>query len=204
MAGRPRNFSEPELLKEAAKLFQEHGFDGVSVPQLVDQLSISRQSLYSIYGDKRGLFLKVLEDYASRELEPVVDQLESGDDPLGAIDLIVDSWLKKAESGVACMVTRNMGEELGADVRRAFAKHLNRMSRAIHQGLHRARKLGHLRKRADVEALAGSIIMIGQGVSAVCTSWDSATHIRNAVRATRAMIDTERTAKGRRTSALAS
>src|ERR1700685_3158271 len=63
--GRPRSFDEAEALEKATQVFWSKGYDGVTIDDLVAGMGVGRPSLYSVFGDKRTLFLRVLRDYAA-------------------------------------------------------------------------------------------------------------------------------------------
>jgi len=65
--GRPRNFDESDAVDKAIQVFWSKGYDGVTVDDLVAGMGVGRPSLYSIFGDKRTLFLRVLRAYAERK-----------------------------------------------------------------------------------------------------------------------------------------
>ncbi|CAN5387213.1 TetR/AcrR family transcriptional regulator [soil metagenome] len=65
--GRPRTFDESEALKKATQIFWSKSYDGVAIDDLVAGMGVGRQSLYSVFGDKRTLFLRVLRAYAERK-----------------------------------------------------------------------------------------------------------------------------------------
>ena len=65
--GRPRNFDESAALAKAIQVFWLKGYDGVTIDDLVDGMGVGRPSLYSIFGDKRTIFLRVLHAYAERK-----------------------------------------------------------------------------------------------------------------------------------------
>src|SRR6201987_6325962 len=65
--GRPRSFDELEALEKATKVFWSKGYDGVTIDDLVAGMGVGRPSLYSIFGDKRTLFLRVLRAYAEKK-----------------------------------------------------------------------------------------------------------------------------------------
>ena len=65
--GRPRNFDESAALAKAIQVFWLKGYDGVTIDDLVAGMGVGRPSLYSIFGDKRTLFLRVLHAYAERK-----------------------------------------------------------------------------------------------------------------------------------------
>ena len=62
--GRPRSFDELEALGKATRVFWSKGYDGVTIDDLVAGMGVGRPSLYSVFGDKRTLFLRVLRAYA--------------------------------------------------------------------------------------------------------------------------------------------
>lgn len=62
--GRPRRFDERYALEKATQIFWSKGYDGVTIDDLVAGMGVGRPSLYSIFGDKRTLFLRVLRAYA--------------------------------------------------------------------------------------------------------------------------------------------
>jgi AcrR family transcriptional regulator len=62
--GRPRSFDERGALEKATKLFRSKGYDAVTIDDLVEGMGVGRPSLYSVFGDKRTLFLRVLRAYA--------------------------------------------------------------------------------------------------------------------------------------------
>jgi AcrR family transcriptional regulator len=65
--GRPRNFDEGEALQKATKVFWSKTYDGAAIDDLIAAMGVGRQSLYSVFGDKRTLFLRVLRAYAERK-----------------------------------------------------------------------------------------------------------------------------------------
>lgn len=65
--GRPRSFDEGEALDKATQIFWSKSYDGVSIDDLIAGMGVGRQSLYSVFGDKRTLFLRVLRAYAQRK-----------------------------------------------------------------------------------------------------------------------------------------
>ena len=62
--GRPRSFDERYALEKATQVFWSKGYDGVTIDDLVAGMGVGRQSLYSVFGDKRTLFLRALREDA--------------------------------------------------------------------------------------------------------------------------------------------
>ena len=61
--GRPRSFDEAVAVTRAGALFAELGYEGTSVDDLVRRLEVHRGSLYSAFGSKRALYLRVLREH---------------------------------------------------------------------------------------------------------------------------------------------
>lgn len=62
--GRPRSFDEQQALEAATGVFRSKGYDGVTIDDLVAGMGVGRPSLYSVFGDKRTIFLRTLRAYA--------------------------------------------------------------------------------------------------------------------------------------------
>ncbi len=65
--GRPRGFDENTALAKATQVFWQKGYDGVTIDDLVVEMGVGRPSLYSIFGSKRKIFMRVLQGYAERK-----------------------------------------------------------------------------------------------------------------------------------------
>src|ERR1700761_8869896 len=63
--GRPRSFDESDALEKAIRVFRSKGYDGVTIDDLVAGMGVGRPSLYSVFGDKRAIFLRALRAYAA-------------------------------------------------------------------------------------------------------------------------------------------
>ena len=83
--GRPRSFDETGALEKATQVFWSKGYDGVTIDDLVAGMGVGRPSLYSVFGDKRRIFLRVLKVYAEKKGARAVKALLS---PQGLRDSI--------------------------------------------------------------------------------------------------------------------
>lgn len=75
--GRPRKFDEQEVLGLARDAFWQAGYQATSVEILSEATGLNRPSLYGAFGDKRALFLQVLETYRTANLEGARQMLEA-------------------------------------------------------------------------------------------------------------------------------
>ena len=59
------------LIRSACHLFANRGYDAVGVQELVENVGVTKPTLYHYFGSKEGLFCSILETY----LEPFTNQL---------------------------------------------------------------------------------------------------------------------------------
>src|SRR3954470_19079583 len=60
---RPKQFDPEQAMQEAMEAFWENGYTAPSVHDLLEEMGLNRGSLYGTFGDKKKLFLAVLDKY---------------------------------------------------------------------------------------------------------------------------------------------
>ncbi len=73
--GRPRRFDPQEAIATAQHLFHARGYDAVSVADVTEALGINPPSFYAAFGNKAGLYTRVLDHWASTGAIPLDDIL---------------------------------------------------------------------------------------------------------------------------------
>jgi TetR/AcrR family transcriptional repressor of nem operon len=81
--GRPRAFDEQQVTAAAAALFAARAYDAISVDDLVARLGVHRNSLYKVFGSKRGLYLAAFHHHLASRLTPLLAELATAPDPAG-------------------------------------------------------------------------------------------------------------------------
>ncbi len=79
--GRPRAFDEQEVTAAAAALFAARAYDAISVDDLVARLGVHRNSLYKVFGSKRGLYLAAFRLHLRDRIAPLLANLPAVADP---------------------------------------------------------------------------------------------------------------------------
>ncbi len=72
---RPREFDIEQATEAALEVFWEHGYEGASLPELLEGMQLARGSLYKAFSDKKTLFLSVLERYEVAAVAQAVELL---------------------------------------------------------------------------------------------------------------------------------
>jgi AcrR family transcriptional regulator len=110
--GRPRSFDEHEALEKATRVFRSKGYDGTTIDDLVVGMGVGRPSLYSVFGDKRTIFLRVLKAYAEAKGARAAKALFSP--PTLVDDAEVRQFLQDAVAAGAALVTRRISDGISA------------------------------------------------------------------------------------------
>jgi len=78
--GRPTKSAAIErdqrLIEVATRLFLDRGYDATSLDAVAEAARVSKPTVYSRYGDKRGLFAEVLRREIARWLAPLAEAAE--------------------------------------------------------------------------------------------------------------------------------
>ncbi len=64
---RPRGFEPDAALTAIKEAFWRCGYDATSMRDIEQATGLNKQSLYRLYGDKRGMYLKAIDHYADNE-----------------------------------------------------------------------------------------------------------------------------------------
>jgi TetR/AcrR family transcriptional repressor for divergent bdcA len=73
--GRPRRFDPDQAVTTALQLFHAHGYDAVSVVDVTQALGINPPSFYAAFGNKAGLYTRVLDHWSNTKAIPLADIL---------------------------------------------------------------------------------------------------------------------------------
>jgi len=179
-----KHFDEAAALDRATDLFWRRGYEATSVQDLVDELGISRSSLYATFGTKDRLYQQALLHYCAVEAGPR-HALLTGD---GSVRSAVRALL----AGIArapverpdrrgCLVVNAATERIPADpeTTAAVAAQLGRFEAALHAALRRGQDAGELDPAQDARALARFLVTVVQGMRVVGKATDDAAALRD-------------------------
>ncbi|MBP1894034.1 MULTISPECIES: TetR/AcrR family transcriptional regulator [Paenibacillus] len=61
--GRTKEFDREQVLRKAMIVFWEKGYEGASIPDLLQSMGISRSSMYETFQDKQTLYYEAIQQY---------------------------------------------------------------------------------------------------------------------------------------------
>lgn len=166
---RPRAFNEESVLDNAMNIFWSKGFEATSIQDLVDETGLNRASMYASFGDKKALFLRVLDHYSQKISTERFADLRNIEDGRTAIE---KTFRDAAKTGCGkgrhkgCLMV-NSGMELAPhDPETAAIAHksFRRAEDLFAAALKRAIKQGTISKTKNIRALARFLVGSFQGV----------------------------------------
>lgn len=167
--GRPLSFDREQAIEQALLLFWNHGYEATSLNELTAALNVSPSSIYTAFGDKKGLFLAAVQRYTSGPVnsESIIQRAPTGRDAAfgllraAAIGFTGESTPRGcllASSAISCSATAQDVKDALADMRKAIEASLrNKIKRSI--------KDGSIPAGTDAAALAAHTLAVIQGMS---------------------------------------
>ena len=176
---RPKEFNPDDAIEKAMQVFWHKGYEATSMEDLLSAMDLNRGSLYDTFGDKRQLFLKVLDRYCTTFVGSKFSLLDQPGPALPTLRRFISGMI---EGGLAdpqrrgCLIANTVMElsphekEIAGTLRQA----LNMAEDTFFKVLARAKQQGELKHDKDPRALAhflttmmqGTIVMIKSGAPA--------------------------------------
>ncbi|MGH0029555.1 MAG: TetR/AcrR family transcriptional regulator [Myxococcota bacterium] len=144
--GRPRSFDKRDALERAMRLFWRQGYEKTALSELLDEMGISRQSLYDTFGNKRSLFVQSIEYYRDEHLAQALGLLAREGSPIGNVRAAVRFFERLALGEQGCLVANAMVEVAPHDeeIAELLSETLGLLQTSIRLALERAQRSGEL------------------------------------------------------------
>ena len=176
---RPKEFNPDDAIEKAMQVFWHKGYEATSMEDLLSAMDLNRGSLYDTFGDKRQLFLKVIDRYCHGFVGEKFSLLDQPGPALPTLRRFIHGMI---DGGLAdpqrrgCLIA-NTVMELAAheqDIAGKVCQAMKMGEDAFSKILTRAKEQGELAKDKDPRALArflttmmqGTIMSIKAGASA--------------------------------------
>lgn len=123
--GRPRRFDPDEAVAIAEHLFHARGYDAVSVADVTEALGINPPSFYAAFGNKAGLYTRVLDHWAETRAIPLNDILRADRPVAEALSALLEEAARHyvadpAAGGCLVLEGTRCNDEQAREAARAF------------------------------------------------------------------------------------
>jgi TetR/AcrR family transcriptional regulator, transcriptional repressor for nem operon len=166
---RPREFDEAAVLRAARAAFRAKGYAATSLQDLMDATGLGKGSLYGAFGDKRGLYLRVLAEYAGQGVSDVDAALHGPGTALAALRGYLLDMARWSAAGPSCLLASSTAElaATDADVKACVGETFQALHASLAAAVRRAQDEGDIDPAADAEALAGMLLAVARGMEAL-------------------------------------
>jgi len=160
-------------VQAARDQFWLHGFNGTSLDDLTVVTGLGRGSLYAAFNDKRDLFLRALDDYATTVMGQLLADLrdpdKSGRDRVVDHIRLITKLLTADTKGRGCLMAKSAAE-MGAtdkEVARRVRRWLDGYQRGLSEAIRLAQRDGDIDPDVDPDELALLILALLRGAEAL-------------------------------------
>ncbi|ARU04158.1 TetR family transcriptional regulator [Comamonas serinivorans] len=158
---RPRKFDKATVLQRATRVFWQHGFAASSTDLLLKEMGIGRQTLYNTFGDKRQLYLAVLQAYQEQSLSGHLKRLNTPESPLQGIRQLLRGLAATDDCtrALGCFGVGSVGEFGTSDPELMAQREVIRtvLERRIEARVHEGQELGELDASLNAQETAAFI-----------------------------------------------
>jgi TetR/AcrR family transcriptional repressor of nem operon len=167
---RKRQFDPDELLASAMRLFWEKGYEATSIRDVVEHSGVNQFGIYSLHGDKLGLFLAVLDRYRDEIVSSVFGIVEQPGASLAAIRqyfATLVTYHALILRAMGCLMANTMAESAAGNeaIRERTQRHIERLRAGFSRALTTAVDHGELPPNFDVARTAEFLTVSVQGLA---------------------------------------
>jgi TetR/AcrR family transcriptional regulator, transcriptional repressor for nem operon len=192
VSGRPRNFDIDDVLGRAMLVFWKKGYERAGLVDLEQATGLGRQSLYGVFGDKRGLFLRVVEHYFTHVLKPGIDVLDAPGSARANLERIFGAWEATAAAPEfhGCLVGNSVPEfgSNDAEMCGVLLRKLELLETAFARALRRAKRDAEVPANLDVKNVARSLLTLAQGLAVVARANRDPAFVRSVVQVAHGLL----------------
>ncbi|MCR8656139.1 TetR/AcrR family transcriptional regulator [Paenibacillus endoradicis] len=184
---RRREFDEDNALDAAMQLFWEKGFEATSLSDLTSRMGIQRPSIYSTFGDKKGLFEAALRKYTNSHAAYVRANFQNNSSVKKAFRAFFENMVAKEDEkspNWGCFCINSMVELAPHDEKFAILtrEHQMYLSVIFQETIERGLRSGELDSTINAKGLAQTLVISLIGLTVFMKSRPERVFVDNSVK----------------------
>ena len=169
---RTKSFNKDDVLERAMNLFWKQGFHATSMQDIVQNVGLSRSSLYESFGSKQGLFDQALGNYCRTNREGVKALLSNEKSVKTGIRNLLESSIHCTISDAdkkGCFVVNSTTELVPGDdeMLKALSKNRASFEKVFFEFLQKGQATGEIPPNKDIKTLSGLIYTVFSGLNVI-------------------------------------
>jgi len=171
-AGRPREFDTEQALDAAMHLFWRQGYEATSMQDLLDNMHLSKSSLYQTFGSKHDLFQQCIARYRqmmTSGLQQALDNAPSGKQFIEGFFTTLVEDICNADTRIGCLIM-NTATELAphdATIGKLIKQGADRFASVFQQAVERAQREGDIARNKDSATLGYFLVSNLSGLNSM-------------------------------------
>jgi len=192
--GRAKEFEPKDAIAKAMHLFWKKGYYDTSIRDLVDHTGVNPYGLYSVFSDKRGIFLAAIAQYqetVTREIVTALNRPASARDGIRAAFERAHKLLKPNQGHVGCFMC-NTAIELAPhdkEVAQIVNRHLQRLQAEFLTALTNAQSAKEIAADKDLNALSEYFAAAAYALGMLLRAGMSQAYVRRHIDTTLTLLD---------------
>lgn len=191
--GRHKQFDEGEVLDTAADLFWAKGYGATSTRDLTRETGLAATSIYHTFGDKRAMYLRVLNRYLDKTLRERLTRL-SKHSPRKAIACFLKEMAQASLSDElhrGCMLVNTAIEATGEDVelQHIVAEETRLIEAFFLKHVRDGQAQGEIESSKDPQDLSRTLLAVLMGMRVLARIRPEKTLLEGLVRPALSMLD---------------
>ncbi|MGO2008438.1 TetR/AcrR family transcriptional regulator [Vreelandella alkaliphila] len=184
--GRPLQHEPEAALQAAMNAFWRSGYHHTSLRDLLNDMQLSRSSLYQVYGNKETLFLLALSRYREQLLEQLSCALAKEESAWVFIERLLSRTAQQAQSeqaALGCLIF-NSATELGSSgsaVANAAVESVQSITQFFVTVIEQAQQEGAIPLQRDAQSLAYFLTLSMSGLRMLLKSGASQQHAQQQI-----------------------
>lgn len=167
--GRPREFDPAVAIEAAAKVFWKQGYHATSIDDLCEATGLLRGSLYSAFGDKKGMLLAAIDRYAEKNLARFAESLSSAEPCRESLRSALLYYTRSATvlaGRHGCLVTNTALELLpdDPDVAERVERIFRQMAALLSAAVIRGQSAGIFSAKLDERSVGNLLLCVIEGL----------------------------------------
>lgn len=167
--GRPLSFDRDRALHQAMLLFWQHGYESTSLNDLTTALNVPPSSIYTVFKDKKSLFLETVDLYMSGPVtsKTIIDEAHTGYDAAWGLLQAAAVGFTGADTPAGCLLATSAisCSSAASDVQGKLAEIRQGVEAHLRDKIEQSIKLGHMTAVDEPDALAAHTLAVIQGLS---------------------------------------
>ncbi|CAM4504829.1 MAG: TetR/AcrR family transcriptional regulator [Paenibacillus macerans] len=193
--GRIKEFDREQVLRKAMIVFWEKGYEGTSIPDLLESMGLSRSSLYETFQDKQTLYYEAIQCYkkmSQKKRDLMIHAPSAIDGIRQYFELhITNAFAAHGEAYPnGCLITNaSIGvEALDEPLQNTIRHRFTELERLFYETLKKGQEAGEIAPDKDIKMFAYLLLNLNHSINVMAKVQSDSAKVRDMMNAVLEML----------------